>query len=262
MRNALILAMTVSMLACAHAPVDTIGNAVTMGIRTDDRGSLALYPTEGSPGVLKAYLEAEKGARYRIVLHNNLNCRVGLVIAVDGRNIISGAKSWLGNEERMYILGPNETQEYAGWRTAQDKENRFYFTNMEDSYAAAFNDTTAMGVVAMAVYPECVPSRPNEPQISGFPYRGGAGNMPSQDLARKAQSNETKALSQPGSGYGEAIYSPSITVDFQPEPNPREKTLIKYEWRETLLRMGVIHGRPIPGNRLWESGFAPPPPRL
>jgi len=40
--------------------------------------------------------------------------------------------------------------------------------------------------------------------------------------------------------------------------------LIKYEWRETLCRMGVIscgqtYGR-IP-NRLWDGcGYAPPPP--
>jgi hypothetical protein len=79
---------------------------------------------------------------------------VGLVIAVDGRNIISGKQSWLRNDERMYILGPYGRGEFKGWRTSLDSINRFYFTEVADSYAAAFRDESAMGVIAVAVYPE------------------------------------------------------------------------------------------------------------
>jgi hypothetical protein len=41
------------------------------------------------------------------------------VISVDGRNIVSGQQSWLKNSERMYILEPYASYEYAGWRSGQ-----------------------------------------------------------------------------------------------------------------------------------------------
>ena len=64
-----------------------------------------------------------------------------------------------------------------------------------------------------------------------------------------------------GTGYGQEEYSPSRTVAFEPEPQPRETTSIKYEWRDTLVRLGVLHPQRPRGNRLWDQGYAPPPPR-
>lgn len=254
MNSPATFALAAGLLACSPAPADSLGSAVTLELRTE-RGSLPLYPAAGGPDVRKAYAEAPRGANYRIVVHNNLGCRVGLVIAVDGRNIVSGAKSWLGNDERMYVLDPGATQEYQGWRTAQDRENRFYFTAVEDSYAPAFKDTSATGVVAMAVYAEsCATPRPLMERPKAVCPPGMA-----QDQAAK---RSPAVASEAGTGYGEDVYSPSVSVAFQPEPRPREKTFVKYEWRETLRRLGVIRDLPSSGNRLWDSGFAPPPPRL
>jgi hypothetical protein len=244
--NPSLTCILAGVLACLPASADAIGSAVTLEIRANDRGPLRLYPAPGSADGPRAYAEAARGAGYRLVVRNTLGCRVGLVIAVDGRNIISGAKSWLKNNERMYILGPGETQEYSGWRTGQDKVNQFYFTSAEDSYAGAFDDASAMGVVAMAVYREYLP--PSRPRVTDRMDRNAAS------------AERSKALGQAGTGYGEEVYSPSITVAFQPEARCSEKSLIKYEWRETLLRLGVIRDLPIHGNRLWDQGFAPPPP--
>ena len=248
MKTPLLSTLAAALLAGAPLLAASIGSAVTLELRTE-RGPLPLYPAGG----LRAYAEAAPGASYRIVVHNNLACRVGLVIAVDGRNIVSGAKSWLKCDERMYILAPFETREYAGWRTAQDRENRFYFTSVEDSYAGAFKDTSAMGVVAMAVYPERL-APPRRSQLSE--------PAPAREMAGKAQSRSADAAPQAGTGYGEEVYSPSMVVAFDPEPLAREETFIKYEWRATLIRLGVIRERPAPRNRLWDPGFAPPPPRL
>src|SRR5512137_302932 len=112
-----------------------VGSAVDVSIITDNGQSLPIYPFKSTHGIKKVYAEAVKGDHYRIVVRNNLNRRVGVVVAVDGRNIISGQKSWLKNNERMYILEPYATHEYSGWRTAQDKVNRFFFTDAPDSYA-------------------------------------------------------------------------------------------------------------------------------
>ena len=50
----------------------------------------------------------------------------------------------------MYILEPYGQGEFKGWRTNLDSINRFYFTDVADSYAAAFHDESAMGVIGVA----------------------------------------------------------------------------------------------------------------
>ncbi|NWF57037.1 MAG: hypothetical protein HXY45_19825 [Syntrophaceae bacterium] len=143
-----------------------MGDFIQVEVRPGAGRSLPLYPTSATHGKKKIYAEALKGEEYTVVIRNFLPRRVRLVVAVDGRNIISGQKSWLRNNERMYILGPYETGEYRGWRTGSDRVNRFYFTDAADSYAAAFGDSSAMGVIAVAAYSEIGNSK-SEIEISG-----------------------------------------------------------------------------------------------
>jgi hypothetical protein len=192
------------------------------------------------------------------VVRNNLNRRVGVVVAVDGRNIISGQKSWLGNGERMYVLEPHAVNEYSGWRTGQDRVNRFFFTDAPDSYAAAFGDQSAMGVIAVAVYPELQRVK-RPPDLSTT----APGPRPQADAEAKAAARG-EASQSAGTGYGREEYSPSRRVSFEPERKAVETVLVKYEWRETLCRMNVIPCGQACGpahNRLWDNtGYAPPPP--
>jgi hypothetical protein len=237
-----------------------VGEAVEVSIVTDNGQSIPFYPHKSSHGLKKVYAEAVRGDHYRIVVRNNLNRRVGVVVAVDGRNIISGQKSWLKNNERMYILEPYAVYEYSGWRTAQDKVNRFFFTDAPDSYAAAFGDQSAMGVIALAVYPEVQRyKRPADLSTTA------PGARPQADAKEKASPSARGEASQSaGTGYGREEHSPSRQVSFEPERKAVETILVKYEWRETLCRMNVIHCGQAYGhtrNRLWDNyGFAPPPP--
>jgi hypothetical protein len=262
--------LALALPALAHGS----GRAVEVELRTDDGRTLPIYSTTSQAGSRRVYAEAVKGDHYRIVVRNLLNRRVGLVVAVDGRNIISGKKSWLGNDERMYILEPYAVGDYAGWRSSDERINRFYFTDVADSYAAAFGDESAMGVIAVAAYPEAV--RYAEPQpLSRFMQNdaasadSGAPAAPAPAGATRhkaAKAAPMKKLESAGTGYGREEYAPVITVAFEPEALPREKVFIKYEWRETLCRLGVIgcrQPRP-PKNRLWDEengGYAPPPRR-
>ncbi|MBN1663049.1 MAG: hypothetical protein JW943_05560 [Deltaproteobacteria bacterium] len=255
------------------------GNAVDVSIVTDDGTILPTYHAKTRHDVKKFYAEAGKGDHYRIEVRNRLNRRVGLVIAVDGRNIISGSKSWLKNNERMYILEPYGFGEYSGWRTAQDRINRFYFTDVPESYAAAFGDESAMGIIAVAVYPEV---RHCKPSISRFwPSLGANEEMKSAGTADKSaardeapsssmreskgrQSEPEQKLESAGTGYGRDEYSPSRIVAFEPERRAVETICVKYEWRSTLCKLGVIACERPPRqapNRLWDDyGYAPPPP--
>ncbi|MGA7827913.1 MAG: hypothetical protein WCA04_09645 [Geobacteraceae bacterium] len=252
MRIIAILALTLGIIANAQA--GTIGNGVEVQLRTDSGRILPFYPVATGNLGQRAYAEAVKGQNYTILVHNRLNRRIGIVVAVDGRNIISGKKSWLRNSERMYILEAYGSGEFSGWRTGSDRINRFYFTTAADSYAASFRDESAMGVIAVAVYPE---ERRYDP-----PWYDSSQELSRDKAALPAAPSARAEAKSAGTGYGREEYSPSITVAFEPEEQPLEKIFLKYEWRSTLCKKGIIRcGRQRkPYNRMWEGdGFAPPP---
>jgi len=266
-------------LCATGAWAGVVGNDMDVRIVSDDGRTLPTYPVKMRHGVRKVYAEAIKGDHYRIEVKNRLNRRVGLVIAVDGRNIISGAKSWLKSSERMYILEPYGSGTFTGWRSAQDRVNRFYFTDVPDSYAASFGDESAMGVIAVALYPEVrryetpplsqtTPSysRKHEGKAAGsVGHADAAPNAPAASIeGMKKDSRSKQAMESAGTGYGRDEYSPSRIVAFEPEKRASETIYVKYEWRATLCKLGVVEcSRPpcYPPNRLWNhDGYAPPPP--
>ena len=258
-----VLFMLVSFVAA-----ETTGNTVEVSIVSDNGRLLPFYPVKNDPKLKKVYAEAVKGDHYRIVVRNKLNRRIGVVIAVDGRNIISGQKSWLKNHERMYILEPYATCEYAGWRSAQDTINRFYFTDVPDSYAAAFGDESAMGVIAVVAYPEKRRFWLHRDGIFPAPWKKdrseSEGKFESRNKAA-APSAQSEAMDSAGTGYGREEYSPSYQVSFNPERRAAESILIKYEWRQTLCKKNIIDCRGYSdrysSNRIWDNdGYAPPPP--
>ena len=213
----------------------------------------------GNTRVIKRYLEAMKGEKYGLVITNNTAGRVGVVIAVDGRNIITGKRSGLSSSEAMYIVNANESTRYDGWRTSNSEVHRFYFTDVADSYSVrTFADSSAMGVIAMAVYREKEHPRPLiEEKLEGQ----AAPAAPSVGDASKKSADRSSAKENAGTGFGDARYSPVITVQFEPEHNPMQKTLVKYEWREVLCRKGIIACGQETGNRLWDAdGYATYPP--
>lgn len=235
----------------------SIGDTVEVRIRTDNGGELSLHPVAASEANRKAYAEARKGESYSIVVRNRLNRRVGIVVAVDGRNIITGKKSWLGNNERMYILEPYGAGEFKGWRTGDDRVNRFCFTSAADSYAAAFNDESAMGVIAVAVYPEVRRCYSLEESS------GSSSVAPASAPSRQGKTLAADKGDSAGTGFGREEYSPVRTVAFEAESAALEKIYVKYEWREALCRKGIIAcNRPLPPrNRMWDDdGYAPVPP--
>ncbi|MEN6331059.1 MAG: hypothetical protein ABFD57_03615 [Smithella sp.] len=282
MKEIVIVILAAITIFAANAWAGGTGDAVEVSITTDDGRTLPVYPVKIRGGLHKVYAEATKGDHYRIEVQNRLNRRIGLVIAVDGRNIISGEKSLLKNNERMYILEPYASGEFSGWRTAQDRINRFYFTDAPDSYAAAFGDQSAMGVIAVSVYPEvkrCEPSTNILRKDPTYSTRkeskaGSASKAESAPAAPRAFDVQMKdkaaaveqAMESAGTGYGRDEYSPSRIVSFEPEKRAVENIFIKYEWRSTLCRLGVTSCTRVPCrpyNRLWDNaGFAPPPPRF
>lgn len=268
MRNTVIAAAVLMIImGVTAAPAHSLGRAILPGEVNievvSDRGNMfQAIPHQdfwkSNTRIIKRYLEAKKGENYGIVITNSAPERVGVVIGVDGRNIITGERSELRNNEAMYIVNAYESVRYDGWRTGNDQVHRFYFTDEADSYSIkTFGDSSAMGVIAVAVYRE-----KQRPQPLLEQKREGAA-APLAPSSKKAPQSADRALAKEnaGTGFGDAQYSPVITIQFEPERDPIQKTLVKYEWREVLCRKGILScGREL-GNRLWDSdGYAPYPP--
>ncbi len=265
MRCVRLLILAVFMMAAA-APAyphggDRWRGEVSVEVVSQNGNTFLTLPHQdfwkGETRIFKQYLEARKGENYGIVIRNKTPERVGVVIAVDGRNIISGKKSNLKNDEAMYLVSGYEYARYDGWRTDKDTVHQFYFTDTADSYAMrTFGDSTSMGVIAVAVYRER--ERP-KPQYENKRKEIAPG-APSAESSVMGKSGAVRDQAA-GTGFGDAQYSPTIRVAFEPEPNPVQKILVKYEWREVLCRKGILNCLQEPGNRLWdEDEFAAYPP--
>jgi hypothetical protein len=258
---ALIIVFAFPFTASAHV---NRGRTVDVRIVSDHGGEFAQYRTypRFRQDVRYFYVEASKGERYSIQVTNTSNRRVGVVISVDGRNIIDGKKSDLRSNERMYIIGPHETNIFEGWRTAIDKTNRFYFTEQYDSYAEkAFADASAMGTIAVAVFREkvreIIPFYDRPLAMKEAPAAGAVPRGPGESLS--ADRAERRKGEQAGTGFGETNYSPSRYVQFEPEGTAIDTIVMKYEWRSELCKKGIVQCGPK--NRFWPEGneFAPVP---
>lgn len=262
-----VLTLTVQGPALAH--VKYYPGDVSVEIITDDGRVLPVHALQHPDhNSYRAYLEAVYGNNYGIRIHNRTGKRVGVVIAVDGRNIISGKKSYLKSSEQMYILGPHERSSYDGWRTSSEKIHRFYFTDAGDSYAGAWGDHSAMGVIAVAVFPEKAyypPSVREREKMSAGRNRAEresrAAPAPVAPQEKSAGIMEDSAA-KPGTGFGVEQYSRVRLVHFDPVPTASSRYFYKYEWRESLCNKGIIDCGGRAPNRFWPEGgeFAPYPP--
>jgi hypothetical protein len=105
---------------------------VDVQIQVDGR----VAPLYLAPGHFdRRYFQAFRGRNYSLVVRNNTGRRVGVLIAVDGLNVLNGEISNLSGQESMYVLDPYERAEIRGWRTSLDDVRRFVFVDEERSYA-------------------------------------------------------------------------------------------------------------------------------
>jgi len=259
-----LLATTASAHTSAPVIVEIVGQ---------DGGTFREIPVNSRDGAMRSYLQAEKGARYQVRIRNTTGERVGLVIAVDGRNIINGSRSELGRDEPMYVLDAWQTQDYSGWRASLEAVNEFYFTDWKDSYAEAFGDRSARGVIAVAVFREVPPPAPlyqpyheygRESEPSRAPRADSASGAPAPAVqaGRNAGESAKRRDESAGTGYGDRRIDHAVRVEFVAQSNPDSRHFIKYEWRETLCRKHIVDC--AGPNRFWDEstlGFAPPPPR-
>ena len=119
--------LTLAVMSChAHA----IGNLadVTVYDRAENR-ILPVYFHEG-----RYYVAGRPGNEYQIGVRNQQSGEIMAVVSVDGINAVSGETAhW---SQTGYVFGANASYSIKGWRKSLQRVARFFFTELDNSYAA------------------------------------------------------------------------------------------------------------------------------
>ena len=91
--------------------------------------ALPVYAKNG-----RHYIVGTPGHEYAVRIRNCTAGRILAVTSVDGVNVISGDTA--APSQSGYVLDPWGSVEIAGWRKSMERTAAFYFTDLEDSYAA------------------------------------------------------------------------------------------------------------------------------
>ncbi len=196
------------------------------------------------------YVEALAGREYSVRLRNNTPERVAIALSVDGLNSID-AKSTTAGEASKWILDPYQAITLDGWQTSSATARRFFFTTEPKSYGAWLGETRNLGIITAAVFRErrqrpapmmkqqMAPPATQEERSDASRLEGSA-----KDEA-KSQANPNLSDEYAATGIGQEIDHTVTRVRFDAEGTPAAVLDIRYEYRDALVRLGVLP-RPLP----------------
>lgn len=260
------LAFAVALMASA-VPAFAVGNLADVTIY--DRASHRVLPTYYSDG--RWYVAGNPGNEYEIRIRNQSGGDLLSVTSVDGVNVVSGETAAPG--QSGYVLAPGSYLPVKGWRKDMSRVAAFYFTRLDDSYAARTGRPDNVGVIGVAVF-----RRKIEPPLAleqeryrrESPEAGAAKDSASAnaDSAPSAPQPSARAQSVPaekslGTGHGRIQSSEVRYTSFEREAEtPNEVIAIWYDSRANLVARGVIPV-PVPVPREpqpFPASFVPDPP--
>ncbi len=218
----------------------------TMEILVDGRPLTLLAGNDST------YVEALRDREYSIRLTNRTGMRVAAALSVDGLNVID-AKRTSAREARKWILDPWQSITLDGWQVSSLTARRFVFTTEDKSYGAWLGRTGDLGVVSAAFFRE----RPR-PVAAPAPLekqRSAAGSAAPEARRQDVSSESMQKDEYAATGIGRAVDHSVIEVDFDEEATPAKVVTLRYEYRDALVRLGVMPDpRPL-ARRESASGF-------
>ncbi len=237
-----------------------------------DGASAPLYTRQGGWNPWnrdsRFYFEAFRGGAYALRLRNHTNARVGVVVSVDGLNVVSGDRTDLSSHEPMYVLDPYETTTIRGWRTSLNEVRQFRFVDEQRSYAERTGQANGdMGWVRVASFQERgrVAIRRGDrdwndrPEGSAPPEGSRKGAAEPRSMAGQAPEDNN----YPGTGWGERREDRVNETRFEAVARATDQLVLRYEYASGLRALGIepVNRR---DDRLWERdhgqvGFARPP---
>jgi hypothetical protein len=237
----------------------------------------AKYPARG-----RVYVEAVEGEEYALRLTNPLP--VAVALSVDGLNTID-ARRTTARDASKWVIPPYGSITVSGWQMSSTRARRFYFTNERDSYASKLGRASDMGVITAVFFRErrdrseiIMPPVPR-PSESRDGERGDARrktqNAEPAARAGSSSNNAQGSVVAPtddddyaATGIGRSVNNDVWRVEMALESSPAAEVSLRYEFRDALVRLGVLprdYPRPDPLRRRerargFEDGsFSPEP---
>jgi hypothetical protein len=203
------------------------------------------------------YVEAIKGREYAIRLRNPYGVRVAVALSVDGLNTID-ARQTAAADARKWVLEPYQTVTISGWQTSRTEARRFEFTTEEKSYGQALGKTANLGVIAAVFFKERASTFIAQEAAKDA---SGATPRPAAPAANRAEDEYA------ATGMGRRTDHAVTQVRMDLEDAPAQTINIRYEFRQQLVKLGILPRTPVTdplqrreGARGFEPGFAPKPP--
>ena len=243
-----------------------------------DGSSAPLYMKPGAWD--RRYFQAFRGRNYSLAVANNSGQRVGVLISVDGLNVVNGERSSLAGTEAMYVLGPYERAVIRGWRTSMREVRKFVFVDEERSYAERTGQANGdMGWIRVLSFREQQPqvwieprerrenewgpygSRESQRDEAGTPSADGreSGGAKQRADAPSTKGEQTKPQaesfrgqpapeSNPGTGWGERSSDPVQRTVFLAAYSATDRIVLRYEYESGLRALGIYPRY----NRSWD----------
>ena len=184
----------------------------------------------------RTYIEARQGREYAVRLTNHTGARVAAALAVDGLNSID-AKRTTSREASKWILGPYESIVIEGWQTSGATARKFFFTSEERSYGAWLGKTEDLGVITAAFFRERPASPPRDFDSS---MKRSTPRDESRADAPSAQAEAMPREESAATGIGREVDHRVRRVEFDEEEAAAAVVSLRYEYREALVRLGVL----------------------
>jgi hypothetical protein len=223
------------------------------------------------------YVEALENGEYELRIHNPLGTRVAVALAVDGLNTIDArhTSAW---DAHKWVIEPYGTIQVRGWQMSSENARRFYFTTERDSYGAKLGQTANLGVISAVFFRErkpftimpVVPRPPKEDSRirndSTAPESGTSGQSSSNADNRSVERSRTEAYPPPddesaATGIGRSVRNDVQWIKMDLDSRPAAEVTIRYEYRASLVRLGIIpreYRRPdVLDRRERAKGFEP-----
>jgi hypothetical protein len=198
-------ALIAALILCGAA-----GQALAVGSVADvtiyDRAENRTLPVHYHAG--RYYVVGKPGNEYQVNIRSNQPAEILTVISVDGVNAVSGeTANW---SQTGYVLSSYNSFGIKGWRKSLQRVAAFFFTELENSYAARTGRPDNVGAIGVAVF-----RRKPEPAV---------GIYRDSDRRRDAPAGEAQSSAKEGSAQGttaDAAAPPTSTG----APQPAEKSL-------------------------------------
>jgi hypothetical protein len=216
-----------------------------------DKASGRVLPVHVSNG--RHYVAGKPGKEYAIRVQNRLGEDLLAVVSVDGVNVVSGETA--AYDQGGYILAPRSTFDIKGWRKSLERVAAFYFSRIEDSYAARTGRPEEVGVIGVALFKR----KPVVRELEG----DASSRKEAPAAPQAAERSASGAAAEPGlgTGHGRSVTSVVRYAEFERASDmPAEIVSIYYDSYENLVARGVIpvarrDPQPFPGT------FVPDPPQ-